>query len=42
VEPISAKLLPDLGSFEFKIPYLIILLDQDIKNMWQEELSIKE
>ena len=42
VEPITAKLLPNLSSFEFKIPYLLILLDQDIKNMWQEELSIKE
>lgn len=35
-------ILPDLDNFNYQIPKMLLILDQDIKNMWREDCLIKQ
>ena len=39
--PEAEIILPDSDSMSYKVPNMIILIDQDIKSLWQEQTVIK-
>ena len=39
--PEAETVLPDSDSMSYKVPNMIILIDQDIKSLWQEQTVIK-